>query len=61
MISERMLKELNRQINEELYSEYIYLVMAGDLEVEGFKGMATWLRVQAREEKAHANIIYNYV
>jgi ferritin len=61
MINERMLKELNRQINEELYSEYLYLAMAADLEVEGFKGMAAWLRVQAREEKAHANIIYNYV
>ena len=61
MINERMLKELNRQINEELYSEYLYIAMAADLEVEGFKGMATWLRVQAREEKAHANIIYNYV
>ena len=41
MVIERMLKGLNQQINEELYSEYLYLAMAADLEVKGFKGMAT--------------------
>jgi ferritin len=61
MISERTLAELNQQVNEELYSEYIYLAMAADLEDKGFKGMATWMRVQAREENAHANIFYNYI
>ena len=32
MVSERTLAELNQQVNEELYSEYIYLAMAADLE-----------------------------
>jgi ferritin len=40
MGSERMLKELNQQINEELFSKYIYLAMAADLEDKGFTGMA---------------------
>ena len=35
--------------------------MAADLEDKGFKGMATWMRVQAREENAHANIFHNYI
>ena len=35
--------------------------MAADLEDKGFKGLATWMRVQAREEKTHANIFYNYI
>lgn len=61
MLSDKMLKELNQQINEELYSSYIYEAMAADLEYKGFKGMATWMRVQAREEKIHADIFYNYI
>lgn len=61
MIQEKMLKELNQQINYELYSGYLYLSMAADLEDKGLKGMATWMRVQAREEEVHANIFYNYI
>ncbi len=56
-----MLKELNQQIQEETYSSYIYLAMAADLEANGFKGMATWMQVQAREEKIHADIFLNYI
>lgn len=56
-----MLKELNQQIQEETYSSYIYLAMAADLESNGFKGMANWMQVQAREEKIHADIFLNYI
>ncbi len=61
MIPDKMLKELNQQINEELYSMYIYEAMAAHLEYKGYKGMATWLRVQAREEKIHADVFYNFI
>ena len=61
MIDGKMLKELNQQVNEELYSSYIYLAMAADLEEKGFKGMAIWMRVQAREEEVHGQIFYNYI
>jgi len=61
MLSERMLKELNQQINEELYSSYIYRAMVADLEDKGLKGMATWMRVQVREEEVHGNIFFNYI
>jgi len=61
MLSGKMLKEINQQINEETYSMYIYEAMAADLEYKGYKGMATWMRVQAREEKIHADIFYNYI
>ncbi len=61
MMDPRMLAELNQQIMEETYSAYIYLSMAADLEYKGYKGMATWMRVQAREEKIHADIFYNYI
>ncbi len=56
-----MLNEFNQQIQEETYSSYIYLSMAADLEVTGFKGMATWMQVQAREEKIHADIFLNNI
>jgi len=56
-----MLKELNQQIQEETYSSYIYLAMAADLEATGYKGLATWMQVQAREEKVHADIFFNYI
>ncbi|MBT7912444.1 ferritin [Candidatus Bathyarchaeota archaeon] len=57
----KMLKELNKQIQEETYSSYIYLAMATDLEATGYKGLATWMHVQAREEKIHADIFLNYI
>ena len=61
MLDNKMLKELNQQIQEETYSSYIYLSMAAWLEESGYKGFATWMRVQAREEKIHADIFYNYI
>ncbi len=56
-----MLQEINQQIQEETFSAYIYLAMAAWLEENGYKGMATWMRVQAREEKIHADVFYNFI
>ena len=61
MVSENLLRELNKQINEELYSQYIYEAMAADLWDKNFKGMAHWMWIQAHEEQAHATIFYNYI
>ena len=61
MVSANLLKELNNQINEELYSQYIYEAMAADLWDRNLKGMAHWMWIQAHEEQAHATIFYNYI
>ncbi len=61
MVSANLLKELNHQINEELYSQYIYEAMAADLWDRNLKGMAHWMWIQAHEEQAHATIFYNYI
>ena len=61
MVSENLLKELNKQINEELYSQYIYQAMAADLWDKNLKGMAHWMWIQAHEEQTHATIFYNYI
>ena len=56
-----MLEALNKQINEELYSSYLYLSMSAWFESIGLKGFANWMSVQAREELDHAMKFYNYI
>ncbi|MDZ7370841.1 MAG: ferritin [candidate division KSB1 bacterium] len=61
MISEKMSKALNEQINKELYSAYYYLSMATFLDHQNLEGMANFLKHQAQEEVGHAMKIYNYL
>lgn len=56
-----MEEALNRQINRELYSAYLYLGMSAYFETESLKGFAKWMRVQAKEERNHAMKIFDYV
>lgn len=61
MVSDKMLEALNKQINAELYSAYLYLSMAAYFDDLNLPGFANWMKVQEQEEKAHATIFYNYV
>jgi ferritin len=61
MISEKMTKEINAQINRELFSAYLYLAMSSDAMVKGFKGAANWFLVQFREEQGHALKFMKYL
>ena len=61
MISERMAAELNKQINAELYSSYLYLSMSAWCDNAGYRGFSSWMRVQAEEEYAHAMKFYDYM
>jgi len=61
MLTEKMLKELNKQINAELYSSYLYLSMSAHFQSINLGGFANWVRVQAQEELTHAIKIYDYV
>lgn len=61
MISEKMIKSLNHQVNRELYSAYLYVGMASYATDAGLKGTANWFTVQAQEEVTHAQKIYDYV
>ncbi|MGI6454084.1 MAG: ferritin [bacterium] len=61
MISEKMLQALNRQINNELYSAYLYYSMAAYFEDQNLFGFANWFKVQTKEELFHADKIYQYV
>jgi len=61
MLSKSMEEALNRQINRELYSSYLYLGMAAYFESVNLKGFASWMMVQANEERGHAMKFYDYI
>lgn len=61
MVSDKMAAALNDQINKELYSEYMYLSMAAYFDAKGLKGFANWMRVQVKEERSHAMMMYAYL
>jgi len=51
----------NKQINEELYSAYIYASMASYFEHSSLKGFAHWMRLQSEEELDHARRIVTFM
>lgn len=53
-MNKKVYKVFNEQVQAELYSAYMYLAMSLYLEDKNFKGMASWLKVQYEEERAHA-------
>lgn len=54
MIAPRMQEALNRHVQAETYSAYLYLAMSAWCEANTWKGFARWLRVQHEEELTHA-------
>lgn len=61
MLSKTMEEALNRQVNREFYSSYLYLAMSAYFESACMKGFAKWMRVQAKEERTHGEKIYDYI
>jgi len=61
MISKKLQNAINKQINKELYSEYLYLSMAAYLESIGLEGFANFFKVQVQEERFHAMKFFDYV
>ncbi len=61
MLSKKMETALNKQINGEFYSAYLYLSMASYVESIGLDGFGNWFKVQAQEESSHAMKFYSYV
>ncbi|RZN44050.1 MAG: ferritin [Methanophagales archaeon ANME-1-THS] len=61
MLSEKMEAALNKQLNNELYSAYLYLSMSAYSTSIGLKGFAQWFLVQYQEETVHAMKFYKYI
>jgi len=60
-LSDKVLEALNTQLNNELYSAYLYLSMATFFDHKGLKGFAHSMKIQAKEELSHAMKIYEYI
>ncbi|MGP1442134.1 MAG: ferritin [Anaerovoracaceae bacterium] len=52
---------LNRQINKEFYSAYLYLDFANYYSEVGLDGFENWYRIQAQEERDHAMLLFDYM
>ena len=61
MLSTKIEKAINSQINAELYSSYLYVSMGMYFESEDMSGAAKWMNAQAQEELVHAEKFMNYV
>lgn len=60
MLTKRMEEELNKQINAEFYSSYLYLSMAAWFDAQNLAGFSNWMNVQAQEEWGHGMKIFNF-
>lgn len=61
MISKRLEEAINKQINAELYSSYLYGSMAAYLDHTSLPGFSNWMRVQVKEELTHALKFYAFL
>jgi ferritin len=61
MVSEKMSETINKQVNAELYSAYLYLSMQTWFDSISLPGFANWVRVQAMEEFTHADRLWKYL
>lgn len=59
-INEKIQTALNNQINREFYSAYLYLAMSAYFNSCGFRGMAHWMDLQAKEETEHGMKMFAY-
>ena len=61
MLNAKIQDALNRQINAELFSSYLYLSMSAYFESKDLKGMAHWMRIQSGEETAHGMRFFDHI
>ena len=60
-IPKNVLKLLNEQFYNELYASHLYFAMSAILKRMPYQGMAKWMRLQSKEEMAHAEKIYEFL
>ena len=61
MLTEKIGRELNEQMNREFYSANLYLALSAWLDAHSLKGMAHWMRLQAEEEQEHGMKIFDFI
>lgn len=60
-MDKKLVKAINEQIKNELYSAYLYLSMAAYFESTNLSGFAHWMKIQAKEEYGHAMKFYGFL
>lgn len=61
MIPKKVEKAMNKQMNLEMYSSYIYLSMAAYFDSLNLDGFAHWMRLQAQEEMSHSMKLFDFI
>ena len=61
MMNAKVHELLNRQINKEFYSAYLYLDFSNYFKANNLDGFANWYMIQAQEERDHAILFYQYL
>jgi len=61
MLSDRINKLLNEQIQKEFYSAYLYLGMEAYFSNLNLDGFANFFRIQVQEERDHAMKFFDYI
>jgi ferritin len=61
MLTDKMQKALNGQLNAELYSSYLYLSMNAYFKSVNLDGFANWMYYQAQEELEHSMKFYDFI
>ena len=61
MKSQKVVDAINAQINEEIFSAYLYLAMAAQADKMGLPGFVNWFKLQYAEELAHADRFFTYL
>lgn len=61
MLKAKIIEELNKQMNREIESSYIYLAMGACCNSINLSGCARWLEKQAAEELEHGMKFYHYL
>lgn len=60
-LNKKVEEALNKQINAEFWSAYMYLSMSSYLEEKGLSGFANWLKIQYHEENMHGMKLFDYI
>lgn len=61
MLNKKIEQELNKQLNKELFSSYLYMSMSAYFQSVDLLGFANWMHIQAQEEMVHAEKFYNFI
>lgn len=60
-MNQTMIDLMNKQINREIFSAYLYLDMANYYIEENLNGFANWFQIQEKEERDHAMLFVQYL